>query len=149
MKIFLFLLCTALSFAHSGGCSCQKKDKAMVLQQDSPSTTAERHHILLDCQGCTLDKENISNFAKALGSILGRKSDAAPTLEHFAEGYFLLHFEAGSTITGHFIEKSGNGYIDILSIQYLDPQAATKIAQEHLHPQNIKLRTLARHAQGS
>ena len=64
--------------------------------------------------------EHIQSFVETLVDTIGMKAYGPPVLEHFAEhvpeaaGYSLVQLIETSAITGHFCDRSGDAYIDIL-----------------------------------
>jgi S-adenosylmethionine/arginine decarboxylase-like enzyme len=82
-------------------------------------------HLILDCkagkQEHITSKELITSFAKYLVKALDMKAFGEPTVVHFAEhdaekaGYSLIQLIETSNITGHFVDISGDFYLDIFS----------------------------------
>lgn len=133
-------------------------------EQCMPSTTEEQaseeeswgYHLILDCKACDIPTissyEQLDKFTRELVSAIGMKAYGDPLLKHFAEhnpeaaGYSLLQFIETSSITGHFVEKNGDAYLDIFSCKPYEVETALKVVQEHLNPKNIKKTYLIRKA---
>ena len=75
-----------------------------------------------------------------------------PKLEHFAThnadaaGYSLVQLIETSSITGHFVDKSGDCYIDIFSCKGFDIDTAKSVVNEYFSPKQIKVTYLTRQA---
>jgi len=114
------------------------------------------YHLMLDCKACEIekitDRDHLAKFVKVLIAAIDMKSYGETILEHFAEhdpeaaGYSLLQLIETSSITGHFVDKNGDAYIDIFSCKPFDPEIAVKTVQEWLHPEKIKKNFITRQA---
>jgi S-adenosylmethionine decarboxylase len=114
------------------------------------------YHLLLDCKGCDVeritDRECLREFVKVLVEAIDMKAYGETILEHFAEhnpeaaGFSLLQLIETSSITGHFVDKNGDAYIDIFSCKAFDPEMAIKVVQKFLAPQDVKSRLVSRRA---
>ncbi|MDX8431673.1 MAG: S-adenosylmethionine decarboxylase [Candidatus Algichlamydia australiensis] len=114
------------------------------------------YHLILDCKACDIeaitDRETITSFVKTLVEEIDMKAYGEPQLEHFAThdpdaaGYSLVQLIETSAITGHFVDKNGDAYIDIFSCKPFDQAHAKKIVERFLTPQNIKSQFLKRQA---
>ncbi len=114
------------------------------------------YHLVLDCRGCDIDvitsEERLAKFVKIVVNAIDMKSYGEPLLVHFAEhnpeaaGYSLLQFIETSSITGHFVDKNGDTYLDIFSCKKFDPEDAIRVVQEFLQPRCIKSQFLIRGA---
>jgi len=127
-----------------------------VIEQESTQEASWGYHLLLDCKGCDIAKitshDNLSNFVKILVDAIDMKRYGEPILAHFAEhnpeaaGYSLLQLIETSSITGHFVDKNGDAYIDIFSCKPFKPEVALKVVEELLSPKHVKMRYLIRQA---
>ena len=114
------------------------------------------YHLILDCQGCNRDKiadrENLRAFVKTLVDEIDMQAYGEPVLEHFAThdaekaGYSLVQLIETSSITGHFVEKNGDAYIDIFSCKPFSIETAKGVVTKYFHPQKIKVHYLTRQA---
>ena len=75
-----------------------------------------------------------------------------PKLHHFAThnkdaaGYSLVQLIETSSITGHFVDKNGDCYIDIFSCKDFDVEVAKKVVNKFFSPKKIKITYLNRQA---
>jgi S-adenosylmethionine/arginine decarboxylase-like enzyme len=114
------------------------------------------YHLILDCKACDLDKiksaEVLREFAIQLVDKIDMKRFGDPIVVHFAEdnpeaaGYSLVQLIETSAITGHFVDQSGDCYIDIFSCKEYDADVAYEFVKEFLGAQNIKRTFLKRQA---
>lgn len=114
------------------------------------------YHLILDCQGCAKEKiasrENLKSFIEALVIAIDMKAYGEPVLEHFAThdpekgGYSLVQLIETSSITGHFVDKNGDAYLDIFSCKPFDIEIAKKVVTEYLGAKKIKTHFLTRQA---
>ncbi len=132
---------------------------ASTTTQDIPAcekTGYWGYHLILDCQGCNKEeiasRENLTAFVKTLVVEIDMKAFGEPTLEHFAThdpekgGFSLVQLIETSSITGHFVDKNGDAYIDIFSCKPFDIEVAKTVVTRFLHPQKIKTFYLTRQA---
>ena len=83
------------------------------------------YHLILDCKSGNLDQvssaENIKLFVQELITAIDMVAYGDPVIEHFAThdkdaaGYSLVQLIETSSITGHFVDRNGDCYIDIFS----------------------------------
>lgn len=115
------------------------------------------YHLILDCKGhdnhhLIQDKKNIYNFVKKLVDEIDMKAYGEPTIEHFAThdidaaGYSLVQLIETSSITGHFVDKNGDCYIDVFSCKDFDVDKAKKVVDNYFKPKSIKITYLTRQA---
>lgn len=113
------------------------------------------YHLILNCKGCEADIDDgamLSDFVKDLVVEIDMKAYKEPLLEYFAEhnkevaGYSLMQFIETSAITGHFVSKNGDAYLDIFSCKYFDPEKAIKFVKERLRPEKVGVIYLTRQA---
>ncbi len=114
------------------------------------------YHLILDCKACDVaaitSRDTLANFTKVIVDAIDMKSYGEPLLVHFAEhnpeaaGYSLLQFIETSSITGHFVDKNGDAYIDIFSCKPFSAEVAIGVVQKLLNPQNIKSQFITRKA---
>lgn len=74
------------------------------------------------------DPDNIKAFSKALVEAIDMKAYGEPTVVHFAEhdagkaGYTLVQLIETSNICAHFVDQSGECYLDVFSCKNFDPE---------------------------
>jgi S-adenosylmethionine/arginine decarboxylase-like enzyme len=114
------------------------------------------YHLILDCQGCDRSKigsrQNLIDFVKALVIEIDMKAYGEPVVEHFAThdpgkaGFSLVQLIETSSITGHFVDKNGDAYIDIFSCKPFDIATAKSVITHYFSPRQIKTFYLTRQA---
>jgi S-adenosylmethionine decarboxylase len=114
------------------------------------------YHLILDCRGCQCDeissRENLKGFIKTLVKEIGMVAYGEPVLEHFAThdpdkaGFSLVQLIETSSITGHFVDKNGDAYLDIFSCKPFDIDTVKGVVTKYFHPQKIKTYYLTRQA---
>ncbi len=112
------------------------------------------YHLILDCQGCDIkaitDPKILETFVRTLVPAIDMKMYGEPILAHFADhnpdaaGYTLLQMIETSSITGHFVDKNGDAYIDIFSCKPFDQETAIQVVRDLFHPTHIHSRFLTR-----
>ena len=71
-------------------------------------------------------------------------------IEHFAThdedkaGWSLVQLIETSSITGHFVDKNGDFYLDLFSCKEFDIDKTTNFVKDYLEPKNIKQTYLLR-----
>lgn len=115
-------------------------------------------HLVVDMKGSDLskylvtDKNNIVSFVRMMVDAIGMNPYGEPIVEYFAKhnkkvaGYTLVQLIETSSITGHFVDINGDGYIDIFSCKSFSTSTAIKIINEYFKPTSIKTTTLERKA---
>lgn len=74
------------------------------------------------------DPENIKAFSKDLVESIDMKAYGEPTVVHFAEhsedkaGYTLVQLIETSNICAHFVDSSGEMYLDVFSCKFFDAE---------------------------
>ena len=114
------------------------------------------YHLILDCRGCDKSKvkdgSHIAAFVKHLVDAIDMKAYGEPLLEHFANhdpekgGYSLVQLIETSAITGHFVDLSGDVYLDIFSCKEYSIDTVKEIVTEYFSPEAIKTIYLTRQA---
>lgn len=132
---------------------------ASILKQEVPACQQIGYwgyHLILDCQGCDRNeitcKENLKAFIKTLVAEIDMKAYGEPILEHFAThdadkaGFSLVQLIETSSITGHFVDKNGDAYVDIFSCKPFSIDIVRDVVSRYFHPQKIKIHYLTRQA---
>ena len=72
------------------------------------------------------------------------KAYGKPIIEHFAThdsdkaGFSLVQLIETSSITGHFVDKNGDFYLDVFSCKEYDIQKVIKFVNNYFEPKSIK-----------
>jgi S-adenosylmethionine decarboxylase len=114
------------------------------------------YHLILDCRGGDLnairDRGTILAWVRQLVERIGMRAYGEPVCEHFAThdpdaaGYSLVQLIETSSITGHFVDLSGDAYIDIFSCKCFDIDVARSIVDEYFRPAAVRITYLTRQA---
>jgi S-adenosylmethionine/arginine decarboxylase-like enzyme len=114
------------------------------------------YHLILDCRGGDLaavrDRRTIVEWVARLVERIDMRAYGAPVCEHFAThdpdaaGYSLVQLIETSSITGHFVDRNGDAYIDIFSCKSFDIESARSIVHEYFRPASIRVTYLTRQA---
>ena len=78
------------------------------------------------------------------------KAYGEPILEHFAvhdpkaAGYSLVQLIETSAITGHFVDKTGEAFLDIFSCKSFDHPKAVIFIQDELEPAALEYQVIFR-----
>lgn len=114
------------------------------------------YHTMLDCESGDRTKitneQNIREFLKELVPAIGMKAYGEPMLEHFAThdeekaGYSFCQMIETSNISGHFVDKNGDFYIDVFSCKDYDANTVVKIIDKYFKPRKIKTNIMKRSA---
>ena len=113
------------------------------------------YHLLLDCKNCNREKigsrENIYNFVKTLIIRIDMVAVGEPIIEMLCVGdpkvgYSLMQLISTSNITGHFMDISGEAYIDVFSCKPYDIQVAEQCVREFFEPEKVRVNFLTRNA---
>lgn len=111
-------------------------------------------HLALDCGDCDRDKitskENIENFSKALVERIDMKAYGDPVAVHFAEhdpgkaGFTLVQLIETSNICAHFVDATGECYLDVFSCKDFDTETVLTTVSEFFDPKNVIVREFER-----
>jgi S-adenosylmethionine/arginine decarboxylase-like enzyme len=111
-------------------------------------------HLLLDIRACDIEsiksEDNHRAFLKALVERIDMVAYGEPVLSHFAThdpekaGYSVVQLIETSNITGHFVDKNGNAYIDVFSCKPFQPDDVVAVVNEFYKPENVTVQFLYR-----
>ena len=114
------------------------------------------YHTLFDCKSCPREKigseDNIRSFIKNIVWKIDMKAYGDPMIARLAghdpelTGYSFCQMIETSNITGHFMDKSGDCYIDIFSCKEYDKDIARKVINDFFEPQGISMKYIERSA---
>ena len=100
--------------------------------------------LFVDLKGCNphsiSSPDHFKAFLKALTDGIHMKLHGEPMMEDFAHddpeigGYTIMQMISTSSITGHFVTKTGEAYINIFSCQEFDKDKALEIINVYFHP---------------
>ena len=112
------------------------------------------YHAAFDCSGCHVDKitdgEHIKAFSKALVDAIDMKAYGEPMAVHFAAhdpskgGYTLVQLIETSNICAHFVDATGEAYIDIFSCKEFSVDDALAVVVEYFQPGSVGVTTFVR-----
>ena len=114
------------------------------------------YHLLLDCSRCdkslVTDATNIKNFVNDLVKQIDMVTFGDTYVEHFAThdpekaGYSFFQMIETSNVSGHFVDKSGDAYIDVFSCKSFDINLVQVIVEKWFNPEKIRLNYITRNA---
>ena len=114
------------------------------------------YHLILDCKNGNLEKvksaDTIKIFVQELVKEIDMVASGEPNIKHFAThnedaaGYSLVQLIETSSITGHFVDKNGDSYIDIFSCKAFDIETVKSVVNKYFLPKQIKVTYLTRQA---
>ena len=106
------------------------------------------YHTIFDCKSGNIlriaDEVNICSFVEDLVFEIDMKSYGDLQIAHFAThdpkvgGFSFCQMIETSNITGHFVDETGDFYIDIFSCKEYDIDIAQKVIYEYFEPKEIK-----------
>ena len=114
------------------------------------------YHLILDCRGGDLravrDRRTILAWVRRLVERIDMRAFGDPVCEHFAThdpdaaGHSLVQLIETSSITGHFVDRNGDAYIDVFSCKPFDIEAARSVVHEFFRPATSRVTYLTRQA---
>lgn len=104
------------------------------------------YHLMLDCAAGKRinDKEHMRAFIKELVPAIDMIAFGEPWIEHFAThaadkaGLSFCQMIETSNICGHFVDSSGDFYIDVFSCKPFEIDVVEKLVTKYFSPENIK-----------
>ena len=114
------------------------------------------YHLLLDCtsgdRSLISSKQNIREFITELVWSIDMIAFGNPWIEHFAThaedkaGISFCQMIETSNITGHFVDSTGNFYIDVFSCKPYDKETVIDLVDKYFNPSKIKQHYISRAA---
>ena len=114
------------------------------------------YHALFDCTSGDMIRtscgDTIRRFVAELVSRIDMIAYGDIQIAHFAThdpekaGYSFCQMIETSNITGHFVDKNGNFYIDVFSCKPFDPRAVEALIGQYFLPEEIRIRVVERDA---
>jgi S-adenosylmethionine/arginine decarboxylase-like enzyme len=112
-------------------------------------------HLILDLGGCSktaiTDEQTLRAFTAELIDAIDMTAYGETLLVRFGEleaiaGYSLVQLIETSAVTGHFVDATGEVYLDIFSCKAFDEHVALAVVERRLQPQTISMTSLRRQA---
>lgn len=104
------------------------------------------YHCSVDVAGCDKSKitdgEHIAAFCKSLVEAIDMKAYGEPQVVHFAEhdpgkaGFTLTQLIETSNICAHFVDATGEMYLDVFSCKEFDPEIVAEVVDMWFSPQS-------------
>ena len=114
------------------------------------------YHAMFDCSKGNFEQvrsgENITKFVKELVPAIDMVAYGEPMVVHFAQhaidksGYSLCQMIETSSITGHFVDASGDFYIDVFSCKTVDVRVCEEMIKKYFSPEKIRTNFITRSA---
>ena len=98
------------------------------------------YHLILDCKNGALEQVKSVDNIKRFVEVLVKEIEMTMAL------YSLVQLIETSSITGHFVDKNGDCYIDIFSCKSFDIETAKSVVNKYFSPKQIKVTYLTRQA---
>lgn len=116
------------------------------------------YHMTVDGAACDksliTDGDHIAAFASALVEAIDMKAYGSPMVVHFAAhapdkgGFTLVQLIETSNICGHFVDSTGDMYLDVFSCKEFDPNIVIDVVNEWFKPKSVVVNTLIRGVAG-
>jgi len=113
------------------------------------------YHLALDCKSCNKDKigdkEFIAMFTKHIIKTAEMVEFGKPQIEYLLAGeenagYSVLQMITTSNFTAHFVDGSGDAYVDLFSCKEFDVEKIIGTVKVMLEPEDMKATLLHRQA---
>jgi S-adenosylmethionine/arginine decarboxylase-like enzyme len=113
------------------------------------------YHLALDCKSCNKDnignKEFIEMFTKHIIEVAEMVPFGNPQIEYLLPGtdnagYSVLQMITTSNFTAHFIDSSGDAYVDLFSCKEFDVEKIIGTVKVMLEAEDMKATLLHRQA---
>jgi len=113
-------------------------------------------HLIVDMSGCNrtavTDKETIRTFCSELVEKIDMVPYGEPVIEHFAKhdphasGHTLVQLIETSNITAHFVDNTGDIYLDVFSCKDFSKEDVLEVCYKIFSPSELHTMTLNRDA---
>lgn len=113
-------------------------------------------HLIVNCSNCDLERiksqEVHVGFLKDLVEQIDMVAYGDPVLAHFANhdpskgGYTIFQMIETSNICGHFVDATGEAYLDIFSCKPFSEKVATDVIMKWYKPTSLVPQTILRKA---
>jgi len=112
------------------------------------------YQAIFDIKSCQIDVTNINYllyFVEVLVKSVDMKPYGNPLVKHmimkdkpYLNGISIVQLIYTSSVTCHFMDDTGNAYIDFFSCKKFDVNVLTNVIDQLLKPRSIKVRQLKR-----
>ena len=128
------------------------------LQANNMQTTNQYwgYHLILDCHACHVpsiqSKENVYNWIKHLVRAIDMEPIGEPRIEYTAAefpdkaGFTAIQVIVTSSIVAHFVDSTGDVYIDVFSCKPFDNDTVIASINQAFQPKKIRTNFLTRQA---
>jgi S-adenosylmethionine/arginine decarboxylase-like enzyme len=114
------------------------------------------YHLILDCHACDVPNiqsyDNVYNWIKTLVKDIGMEPIGEPRIEYTAAefpdkaGFTAIQVIVTSSIVAHFIDSTGDVYIDVFSCKPFDNNVVIDSIKKAFSPKKIRTNYLTRQA---
>ena len=114
------------------------------------------YHLILDCHACDVpsiqSRDNVYNFIKNLVRDIDMEPIGEPYIKYTAAefsdkaGFTAVQIIVTSSIVAHFIDSTGDLYLDVFSCKEFDNDTVIKSIQDTFAPKRIRTNYLTRQA---
>ena len=114
------------------------------------------YHLILDCHACDVpsiqSRDNVYNFIKNLVRDIDMEPIGEPYIEYTAAefpdkaGFTAVQIIVTSSIVAHFIDSTGDLYLDVFSCKPFDNDIVINSVKDAFMPQRIRTNYLTRQA---
>jgi S-adenosylmethionine/arginine decarboxylase-like enzyme len=114
------------------------------------------YHLMLDCSNChrpsIKDKSSVDQFIKHLLKMIDMKPIGEPIIEYTAgefpdkAGLTAIQIIVTSTIVAHFIDSTGDLYLDVFSCKEFDVNVVEDVVKQCFLPEYIRANFITRQA---
>jgi S-adenosylmethionine decarboxylase len=114
------------------------------------------YHLILDCAACDVasiqSRDNVYNWIKNLVKSIDMEPIGEPHIEYTATefpdkaGFTAIQVIVTSSIVAHFIDSTGDVYIDVFSCKPFDNDTVIASINQAFNPKKIRTNFLTRQA---
>jgi S-adenosylmethionine decarboxylase len=113
------------------------------------------YHLIIDAKGCdttlVTKSQYIQTFVSELVKVIKMVPYGDPILVHFGPepcytGWTVIQLIETSSIVGHFMDESGDLYLDVFSCKEFDKNVVIDFLKEKFKPENVKSEFIKRQA---
>jgi len=114
------------------------------------------YHLILDCSSCDVpsiqSRENVYNWITGLVRAIDMEPIGEPRIEYTAAefpdkaGFTAIQVIVTSSIVAHFVDSTGDVYIDVFSCKEFDNNVVVDTIKNAFSPKKIRINYLTRQA---
>jgi S-adenosylmethionine decarboxylase len=114
------------------------------------------YHLILDCHACHVpsiqSRDNVYNWIKHLVKAIDMEPIGEPRIEYTAAefpdkaGFTAIQVIVTSSIVAHFVDSTGDVYIDVFSCKPFDNDIVVASIKDAFQPKKIRTNFLTRQA---